>query len=225
MEKKVIQITSGRGPRECEWVVAKTLAFFLVQSKKKGVKTRIVDQQAGRTSQEVLSVTVELTGENVGDIIGPWLGSIQWIGQSPFRKNHKRKNWFIGFFEVKKQKLIEFNEKEVKYQSMRSSGSGGQHVNKVSSAVRAIHLPTGIQAVSMDSRSQLQNKKTALLRLKEKLSGINLEKNKDAVIDKWSNHLELERGNPVMVFVGERFKLKKSSGLRTRRASRVSAPR
>lgn len=209
MEKKVIQITSGRGPRECEWVVAKTLAFFLVHSKKQGVKTEIIDQQTGRTTQEVLSVTVELSGENVVKMMQPWLGTIQWIGQSPFRKNHKRKNWFIGFFEIKKQKLIEFSEKELKYQSMRSSGAGGQHVNKVSSAVRVIHVPTGIQAVSMDSRSQLQNKKTALLRLKEKLNEMNQEKENDAIITKWSNHLELERGNPVKMFVGDRFKLKK----------------
>jgi peptide chain release factor len=209
MEKKVIQITSGRGPRECEWVVAKTLAFFLVQCEKQGVKATIIDQQTGRTNHEVLSVSIELSGKNVRSIIQPWLGTIQWIGQSPFRKNHKRKNWFIGFFEIKKQKLIEFNEKKVRYQSMRSSGAGGQHVNKVSSAVRATHVPTGIQAVSMDSRSQLQNKKTALLRLKEKLAEINQGKSNETIIDKWSNHLELERGNPVKVFVGERFKLKR----------------
>ena len=153
--------------------------------------------------------TPTLSGKNVRSIIQPWLGTIQWIGQSPFRKNHKRKNWFIGFFEIKKQKLIEFNEKKVRYQSMRSSGAGGQHVNKVSSAVRATHVPTGIQAVSMDSRSQLQNKKTALLRLKEKLAEINQGKSYETIIDKWSNHLELERGNPVKVFVGERFKLKR----------------
>lgn len=207
METKTVQITSGRGPRECEWVVAKTLAFLLVQSKKQAIKATILDQQNGKSSREILSVTVELSGKKAGNFIQPWLGTIQWIGQSPIRKYHKRKNGFIGIFEVKKQKLIEFNEKDVEFQSMRSSGAGGQHVNKVSSAVRAIHLPTGIQAVSMDSRSQLQNKKAALLRLKEKLNEINIGKTNEATIDKWSNHLELERGNPVKVFEGDRFKL------------------
>lgn len=204
---KTIQITSGRGPRECEWVVAKTFAFLLVQSKKEGIKTTILDQQVGKTNRELLSVTIEFSGKKVNDFIHPWLGSIQWIGQSPFRKFHKRKNWFIGVFEVKKQILIEFNEKDVEYQSMRSSGAGGQHVNKVSSAVRAIHVPTGIQALSMDSRSQLQNKKAALTRLKEKLNDINIGKTNAATIDKWSNHLELERGNPVKVFEGDRFRV------------------
>lgn len=203
---KTIQITSGRGPRECEWVVAQTLAFFLSEMKKQKVKAKIVDQQQGRTSHEIQSVTVELKGKNLDQTLTSWQGTIQWIGQSPFRRNHKRKNWFIGFFELKKKELIEFNEKDVEFQSMRSSGAGGQHVNKVSSAVRAIHIPTGIQAVSMDSRSQLQNKKTAFLRLKEKLNEINSDKHTAEVADKWSNHLELERGNAVKVFVGEKFK-------------------
>lgn len=207
METKTIQITSGRGPRECEWVVAKTRAFLLVQSEKQGIKATILDQQNGKSNREILSVTIEFKGKKVESFIQPWLGTIQWIGQSPIRKFHKRKNWFIGIFEVKEQKLIEFNEKEVEFQSMRSSGAGGQHVNKVSSAVRAIHLPTGIQAVSMDSRSQLQNKKAALMRLKEKLTEINTGKSNQATIDKWSNHLELERGNPVKVFEGDRFRL------------------
>lgn len=203
---KTIQITSGRGPRECEWVVAKTLAFFLEETKKQQIKTEILDQQYGKSHEEMLSVTVKLSGKEVDRFLVPWLGTIQWIGQSPFRRNHKRKNWFIGFFEIKEQELIEFNENEVEFQSMRSSGAGGQHVNKVSSAVRATHLPTGIQTVSMDSRSQLQNKKTALLRLKEKLGEVNENKLNLAIMDKWSNHLELERGNAVKVFIGEKFK-------------------
>ncbi len=205
---KTIQITSGRGPRECEWVVAKTLAFFLMDAKKRKIKTEILDQQFGRSQEEVLSVTVKLSGKEVDQFVHPWLGTIQWIGLSPFRKNHKRKNWFIGLFELKEQELIEFNENEVEFQSTRSSGAGGQHVNKVSSAVRATHLPTGIQTVSMESRSQLQNRKTALLRLKEKLGEVNENKLNLAIMDKWSNHLELERGNAVKVFIGDRFKEK-----------------
>ena len=208
METKTIQFSSGRGPRECEWVVAKSFTFLLKKAAEQGIKTKIIDQQTGKRSQEMLSATVEFKGQKVSEFIQPWLGTIQWIGQSPYRKFHMRKNWFIGVFEVKEQKLIDFNEKQVEYQSMRSSGAGGQHVNKVSSAVRAIHKPTGITCVSMDSRSQLQNKKTALARLIEKLALLNEGKLNDSITDKWSNHLELERGNPVKVFYGDKFKLK-----------------
>ena len=100
MEKKTIQFTSGRGPRECEWVVAKTLAFFLKKAAQQGIETEILDKQEAKTGQELLSVTMVLTGKKVQAFIQPWLGTIQWIGQSPFRKDHKRKNWFIGVFEV-----------------------------------------------------------------------------------------------------------------------------
>ena len=86
-----------------------------------------------------------------------------------FRKMHKRKNWFIGIFEMMQQKNTSISEKDIQYQAMRSSGAGGQHVNKVSSAIRATHVPTGIGTVAMDSRSQHQNKKLATERLLKKL--------------------------------------------------------
>lgn len=206
METKTIQLSSGRGPRECEWVVAQTLVFLLKSASEQGFDVEVSNKQIGKTEYEIQSVTLDLKGKEVLKFIRPWLGTIQWIGQSPYRKFHKRKNWFIGIFEVKEQKWIEFNENEVEFQSMRSSGAGGQHVNKVSSAVRAIHPPTGLTAVSMESRSQLQNKNAALARLKEKVSLLNEGKRNDSITDQWSNHLELQRGNPVKVFQGERFK-------------------
>jgi peptide chain release factor len=102
-----------------------------------------------------------------------------------------------------------FHERDVKYQAMRSTGPGGQNVNKVNSAVRATHIPTGVQCVAMDSRSQHQNKKLALQRLKEQLLLHQLELLKDQATETWEQHLQLERGNPVRVFKGTDFKHKK----------------
>lgn len=205
METKTVQISSGKGPRECEWVVAQTLTFLISEASKNGLDACIINEQTGKTRHELQSVTVEVKGKKVSEFIQPWLGTIQWIGQSPFRKLHKRKNWFVGVFEVKAQRWIEWKESEIEFQAMRSSGAGGQHVNKVSSAVRAIHPPTGLTAVSMDRRSQLQNKHAALARLKEKIQQLNEGRQKDSIMDQWSNHLDLQRGNPVKVFQGERF--------------------
>lgn len=209
METKTIQLTSGRGPRECEWVVANTLAFLLKKAEDNGLSANIISKQEGKTRNELLSVTVKLKGKKVSDFVHTWIGTIQWIGESPFRKNHRRKNWFIGIFEINEEAKIQIDEKDVIYQTMRSSGSGGQHVNKVSSAVRVIHEPTGLIAMSSDNRSQLQNKKLALSRLKEKILAVSEEQVNNAMIDKWMNHLELQRGNPIKIFHGSKFNLKK----------------
>ena len=137
------------------------------------------------------------------------MGSIQWIGTSTFRKYHKRKNWFIGCYELHQFEEKTINENEIQFQAIRSSGAGGQHVNKVSSAIRAKHTPTGVQVLVMDSRSQHQNKKIAILRLKEKIREHNTNQLKEAVKSEWENNLSLERGNPVRIFTGSDFKQKK----------------
>ena len=89
---------------------------------------------------------------------------------------------------------------------MRSSGAGGQHVNKVSSAIRATHVPTGTQVVVMDSRSQHQNKKLAYERLLVKIREKHFQSLKTNEISQWKNQMQIERGNPVCVFRGSDFK-------------------
>lgn len=208
MKKAKIEISSGKGPRECEWVVGKTLAFFSALAEKNGYHVQVLSEQKGKGEEEYLSVLVELAGENVKRFIQPWIGTIQWIGQSPFRKYHKRKNWFIGIHEVKSDEVVELRDQDIVYQTMRSSGAGGQHVNKVSSAVRAIHEPTGLMVVSSDRRSQQLNRKVAFERLQEKVNDLNRSRAAHGVNNRWSNHLELERGNPSAIFEGTRFKFK-----------------
>ncbi|WP_291072162.1 peptide chain release factor-like protein [Empedobacter sp. UBA5637] len=102
-----------------------------------------------------------------------------------------------------KENLI--NSNEIVYQTMRSSGNGGQNVNKVNSAVRATHQRSGISVVSMDSRSQHQNKKIATTRLLLKLQGFETNKLKDLVQKKWNNQTSIARGNPVKIFRGDKF--------------------
>lgn len=211
MEKRIIQITAGKGPAECSWVVAKVLKVFLKEVASVGLKHSILHQEKGDENGTVQSATIQLSGSELllSTLLREWLGTIQWIGKSTFRKFHKRKNWFIGIFEIENVQEIQLQEHEIKYQAIRSSGPGGQHVNKVSSAIRAIHESTGIQVVVMDTRSQHQNKKLAKQRLAAKVAQKNLEGFKTSIQDQWENHQELERGNPVKVFTGSDFKTKK----------------
>ncbi len=208
--ERIIQITAGKGPAECSWVVAQVLKLFLAAAREKGYYPSILHREKGIQNGTIQSVTLRLIGDNTTAFLATWLGTIQWVGTSTFRKYHKRKNWFIGVFELKLTQYTQVDDRDIVFKTMRSTGPGGQHVNKVNSAVRAIHNPTGVQVVAMDSRSQHQNKKLAITRLKEKINEVNISQLKERITDQWENHLNLQRGNPVRVFKGTDFKHEKT---------------
>ncbi|WP_339889118.1 peptide chain release factor H [uncultured Flavobacterium sp.] len=207
--EKIIQITSGRGPAECSWVVAQVLKKVLQEASENNLIATVLQHQAGQENGTVETVLLKVEGKMVNEFLTSWIGTIQWVGKSAFRKFNQRKNWFIGVFEVEQSSEIQFHEKDIQYQAMRSSGAGGQHVNKVSSAIRATHIPTGIAVVSMDSRSQHQNKKLATERLMQKLAQNNIEQLKSKFKNTWMNHTQVERGNPIRTFEGTDFKKEK----------------
>ena len=211
MDTKIIQLTASKGPVECAWVVAKILKVFLKELNDNTIAYTILHKENGIENGTVQSVSIEIKGKQLSQFLKNWLGTIQWIGTSTFRKYHKRKNWFIGCNELNQYQEKTIQEHEIQFQAIRSSGPGGQHVNKVSSAIRAKHLKTGVQVLVSDSRSQHQNKKIAIQRLKEKIASHNTNQLKEAVKNEWENHLTLQRGNPVRVFTGTDFKQKKKN--------------
>jgi len=195
--KNIVQITSGKGSVECEFFVQETFNLMKKEMEILKLDYKVVEMIKGEVSG-FQSITFEV--EEDPEFLNSWKGSIQFIGKSKFRPNHQRKNWFIGVFEIENFFELELDEKELEFQTMRSSGNGGQNVNKVNSAVRVTHLPTKIQVVAMDSRSQLENKKIAVQRLKLKILEINDKKSSAQKQNQWMNHLQLERGNPKKIF-------------------------
>ncbi|MGD1320291.1 peptide chain release factor H [Chryseobacterium sp. 2R14A] len=204
--EKLIQITSGRGPLECQWVVAKVLKVFLEEAKDNNIDYEIIHRENGDENLTLKSVTLLLKSKNINEFLKSWLGSILWTGKSTFRKLHKRSNWFIGVFELEGLEKINFNEREVQFQTARSQGSGGQNVNKVNTAIRATHVPTGQSVFVQDSRSQLENKKLSIARLKEKVLEQNIIQLQKRMQETWNNHLNVQRGNPIRIFWGTDFK-------------------
>jgi peptide chain release factor len=206
MENYIMHITSGRGPAECCMAVALALKEVLLEAEKIKLQATVIERIPGTENRTLLSATVMLTGKNAKLFCNTWNGVLLWICQSPFRKFHRRKNWFIGIQCFDKSKLADWNERDISFQTMRSSGPGGQNVNKVESAVRAAHKPSGITVVVNESRSQLQNKKIAIERLKFQFDQWVLKQAIEEQQKLWQQHNTLERGNPNRVYKGAKFK-------------------
>ena len=204
MEKEYIQITSGRGPVECCRVVVLVMNKIVEQAKSLGYEVEVVEHEDGSNNGCMFSATLAIEGNNIFSLKSEWEGSVLWVAQkNPFRPWHRRKNWFVGVHFFKPLQAGSINESDITYETLRSSGPGGQNVNKVETAVRAIHLPSGTAVLASDMRSQLQNKKLARERLIMKLSAIEEEKQLQQTHDVWMNHNTLERGNPVKKFKGD----------------------
>ena len=208
-----LQITSGRGPEECCWVVARLLDILTREGTEAGIKVRSLEAIPSETPGALKSALLALEGEKseLEDFIAGWTGTIQWIGSSPFRPKHKRKNWFVGveFLAAPEQiEKIEQTQKDLEWQTIRGSGPGGQHRNKTETAVRVVHKPTGLSAIAQEERSQSLNRKLALARLLQRLQQQQTEKENANRQQRWDLHNNLERGNPTRIYIGQKFDLK-----------------
>jgi peptide chain release factor len=200
MKEYMIQITSGRGPEECWRVVARVLGLLLKEARAEGIQAEAVETVSGHLPDTLLSALVLLKGESAESFLTKWQGTVQWISQSPFRKYHKRKNWFAGIEVYDVAKVFQWDERQVSYESLRASGPGGQHVNKTESAIRAKHIPSGIAVLASERRSQHQNKEEARERLKVKVKQWYVQQASAKAQDQWQQHNHLQRGNAVRTF-------------------------
>lgn len=204
MDKEYIQITSGRGPVECCRVVVLVMSKIIEQARSLGYEVEVVEHEDGPNDGCMFSVTLAIESEHAISLKDEWEGSVLWVAQkNPFRPWHRRKNWFVGVHFFKPLQTGTISERDITYETLRSSGPGGQNVNKVESAVRAIHVPTGITVLASDERLQIQNKRLARERLLMKLSAIDEDRRLHHNHEVWMNHNSLERGNPVQKFRGD----------------------
>lgn len=198
--KIVIQITAGRGPAECALAAAWTLREIMGEARKHHVNVEVLDRVPGSENGTIESAVIQIKGAEIERFSETWVGTIQWVFQSPYRRFHKRKNWFVGVERFSDAEGSTWDVRDVRFQTLRASGPGGQHVNKVETAVRAIHQPSGLQVMASDSRSQLQNKKAAIERLKIVVELNERQKMVGIEQKKWEQHNELQRGNPIRIF-------------------------
>jgi peptide chain release factor len=211
---KMLLLSAGKGPHECAYAVGLAFKRLQQECEKASVRCSIIEIKEDGSANCLHHVILALEGDNENAIANNWLGSMLWVCPSPFRKNHKRKNWYfsgkiIGFesssSNTKSNDAVEISVSDIEFSFCRASGAGGQHVNKTDSAVRAVHKPSGIQVRVETERSQHGNKRIAIKLLEYKLKQESEEQSKADDKEAWSSHQALERGNSVRTFKGMGF--------------------
>lgn len=199
----LLQLSSGQGPDECALAVAKALSWLMVEAAAARVEVRVLEEEGGAPRSTLRSVLLALQGDGAETLAEAWSGSLLWICTSPYRPSHGRKNWFFGGarFAAPPASL----ESEIRFETLRSSGPGGQHVNTTDSAVRATHQASGISVKVQSERSQHANKRLALLLIARRLAECAEEANEQLRAERRLRHHQLERGSPRRTFRGERF--------------------
>ena len=212
-----LSISAGSGPEECAHAAALTLEVLVREVQDFGpsaeIKIRVIETEPSSIKGNIRSALVAMEGEKAKTYADSWTGIIQWIWRSTYRPNHKRKNWFVQVKPYAEPAEGDgFSPADVRFETMRASGPGGQHVNKTETSVRAVHIPTGKYSVARGERSQLFNKRLALAKLAFLFKEEQMNEERKSRSALRHSHWELVRGNPIRVYDGETMRLIRASG-------------
>ncbi len=207
----ILTLHAGAGGTEaCDW----TSMLFRMYSRwaeKHGYSTEVLDFLDGEEAG-IKTITIQINGENAYGYLKSEKGVHRLVRISPFNANGKRQTSFSScdvMPEIEEDLDVEINEDDLRIDTYRSSGAGGQHVNKTSSAIRITHLPTGIVVQCQNERSQFQNKDKAMQMLKAKLYMLKQQENMEKISGIRGEISENGFGSQIRSYVMQPYKLVK----------------
>jgi peptide chain release factor 2 len=205
-----LDIQAGAGGTEAQDWAAMLLRMYLKWADAHGIKTEIIDQSDGEVAG-IKGATINM----IGDYAYGWLrtetGVHRLVRKSPFDSGNRRHTSFASVFvspEVDDDIDIEINPADLRTDVYRSSGAGGQHVNKTESAVRITHVPTGIVVACQGERSQHKNRSTAMKQLKAKLYELEFNKRNAAAKVLEDSKSDVSWGNQIRSYVLDQSRIK-----------------
>ncbi len=212
----ILTIHPGAGGTESQDWAQILFRMYLRYAERKGFKTEVVDFQPGEEAG-LKSATIRMEGDYAYGLLSQESGVHRLVRISPFDANKRRHTSFAAVFvypEIEDDVEVDINPDDLKIDTYRSSGKGGQHVNRTDSAVRITHLPTGIVVQCQNERSQHQNKATAMRLLKARLYEIEKHKKQEKIERLEDNKSDIAWGNQIRSYVLHPYKMIKD--LRTR---------
>ena len=205
-----LDVQSGAGGTEaCDWA-SMLLRQYLKYAERKGFKTTIEDETAGDTAG-IKGATIKIEGEYAFGLLRTETGVHRLVRKSPFDSSGGRHTSFASIFvypEIDDSIEIDINPSDVRVDTFRASGAGGQHINKTDSAVRLTHLPTGIVVQCQDGRSQHGNRDVAWKRLRSRLYDFELRKQQEAQQKLEDTKTDVGWGHQIRSYVLDNSRIK-----------------
>ncbi len=199
----ILRLNAGAGGTEsCDWC-SMLYRMYCRWADSRGFSTEVLDFLDGDEAR-IKSVTIQINGENVFGYLKSERGVHRLVRISPFNAAGKRQTSFVScdvMPDIEEDLDVEINMDDLRIDTYRSSGAGGQHINKTSSAIRITHLPTGIVVTCQNERSQFQNKDKAMQMLKTKLLLLKQQENAEKISDIRGDVKEIGWGNQIRSYV------------------------
>jgi len=209
----ICSIQSGAGGTDAQDFAQMLLRMYFRWAERKGFKVELIDEQPG-SEAGLKSATFRVEGDYAYGLLSTEAGVHRLVRISPFNSGGSRETSFASMFvspEIDENIEVNIEDKDLRVDTYRSSGAGGQHVNVTDSAVRITHLPTGIVVTCQNQRSQIQNRAVAMQVLRSKLYELELEKRRQGAAELEATKQDISFGSQIRNYVLHPYRLVKDT--------------